>query len=254
MKRLILAILCAVLLIASGCSLGAAKTVTQTIASTTVTQWTAATTVTQPGATSVITQPAQTTTIISPPLTSTVTAPPVTTTVMPPPVTNTVTSPPLTSTVTLPPVTSTVTTPPVTTTVTFTPTVTLTAAEAIELSITPLSGDFVTIPDSLVPATDTQFMVLSYHNTENKSYSVRFKITLYVSGLTFTTAGDGVTITSAATTPLWARITNTPTLMVYQTVTNTTIAANAEGDIILQVVTKYTTGAGGYMFPQVIII
>jgi hypothetical protein len=248
-SKLIIAIMCIVALLASsGCI--AAKTVTQTVAATTVTQWTASTTVTQTvPSVSLVTIPAVTNIVTQAPVTTTVTAPPLTSTVIQPMVT-TVTSPPITNTVTSPPVTSTVTTPPVTTTVTYTPTVTLTAKEAIEVTIQPLGG----INPILVTGASPQsyYLTLSYNNTQDKAYSnVKFKLTVYNSG--FTTVVSQTITPIAPVTPLWVSIPSiTPTIFYYQTLSGITVNANSSGELILQITVTYI--GTGSVFPIVEII
>jgi hypothetical protein len=247
MKRLILAILCAVLLIASGCSLGAAKTVTQTVGTTTKTEYLTTAVITSTiMATSVVTQPAVTNTVTSPPLTSTVTSPPVTSTVIQPMVT-TVTSPPVTSTVISPPVTSTVTTPPVTTTVTYIPPVTKTAAEAIAVSIAPLTGGALVEYTTTTP--QTFFLTLAYDNTVDKQYTnVKFRITFYATGV----VPAALSVATIGSVPIWAFISTVGSVHTFQSLNGITIAPNANGDLILQL--AITPGGAGSLYPQVSII
>jgi hypothetical protein len=250
MKRLILAILCAVLLIASGCSLGAAKTVTQTVGTTTKTEYLTTAVITSTiMATSVITQPAVTNTVTSPPLTSTVTSPPVTSTVIQPMVT-TVTSPPVTNTVTSPPVTTTVTTSPVTTTVTYIPPVTKTAAEAIAVSITPIGGGVGIEPLNPSVLVNKYYLILSYDNTVDKQYTnVSFKLLfITTSGLTLTTPYIQV-VTATGAMPLWIPSGAIANPYTFQSYSGITIAPNAKGSMILEI-TIISTGTG-FLYPQV---
>jgi hypothetical protein len=243
MKRLILAILCAVLLIASGCSLGAAKTVTQTVGTTTKTEYLTTAVITSTiMATSVVTQPAVTNTVTSPPLTSTVTSPPVTSTVIQPMVT-TVTSPPVTNTVTSPPVT--VTTPPVTTTVTYTPTVpptTIPPSLAITASISYIGGGFATIDGANITTEQPITLILQWKNNTDVNYnSVQFKLTMLTESA-WTQAPNYPSLSViGATTPTWFFISPTAGSFNFINIPNISIAANETGIMYLTLKIKLSS-------------
>lgn len=232
----ILSIICVAVLSMASCSLG--KTVTQTVASTTVTQWTSAVTQTATVVNSVTTTlPGAVTTITSPPVTTTVVE------------TTTITAPPVTTTTT-----SIVTSPPVTTTVTVTPTTTtqvLTAAEAIEVSIQKLTGE--PLLEITSGTTQTYFLILSYNNTANKQYTnVKFLISFYVFGLSFSDPSADMDLTSIGGTPLWWWVGTVGSVYNFQSVNGITIPANDSGEIILSYSITYT--GTGTIYPQVVVL
>ena len=140
---------------------------------------------------------------------------------------------------------------------TTTPPTTLTAAEAIEVSITTLTGgSFIEVPIAPADTVANYFLTLKYKNTSGKQFTnVKFSLKFYTTYITFnTTTGMALTTLSTAT-PLWALTMQVPnTYYYYQSVTGITVNANAEGELVLQLSIKYGATVIGMIMPQAVVL
>jgi uncharacterized coiled-coil protein SlyX len=119
----------------------------------------------------------------------------------------------------------TTTTPPPTT-------IPITAADAIECSVTTLPAEM----DILADTVTTYYLTLKYTNTAAQAFTnVKFKLTLY------TTAGNFVTIAQTSilpTTPVWVKVGGSGATWFLQTLTGISVPANSNGELIIKLDVK----------------
>jgi len=142
-----------------------------------------------------------------------------------------------------------------TTPATTPPATAIAVTDAIDVTILTVTGvNLISVPVNTSPDDVIQnyFLLLHYKNTSNVAFnSVKFKISMYITGLTLN-ATSGIAVTTLpSNNPLWVLTYQVPnTTYYYQSLTGVIVAAHAEGELTIQLAVKYTAATAGNIFIQ----